>query len=75
MAHHDEEQTNPGRIHPTGDFADDGESEGTEEVTQVDSPGNLLNIGSSDQEHPDDLEVDVEDNPFDSLDGPTVVPG
>jgi hypothetical protein len=70
MTNHDEEHTNPGRIHPTGDFAQDGESEGTEEVTQVDKPGDLLNIGTSDPE-PDELD----ENPFDTLDGPTVVPG
>lgn len=69
MAHHDEEHTNPGRIHPTGDFADDeGESEGTEEVTQVDS---LHDRVTSDNEPPEG----TDENPFDSLDGPTVVPG
>lgn len=72
MAHHDEEHTNPGRVHPTGDFADDeGESEGTEEVTQVDS---LIDRVNSDLENPEAGEGG-EDNPFDSLDGPTMVPG
>lgn len=69
MAHHDEEHTNPGRIPQTGDFADDEDvSEGTEEVTQVDQ---LHDQVTSDNEQP----VEVDDNPFDTLDGPTVVPG
>lgn len=69
MAHHDEEHTNPGRISRTSDFADDEDvSEGTEEVTQVDQ---LHDQVTSDNEQP----VEVDDNPFDSLDGPTMVPG
>ncbi len=41
MAHDHEEVTNPGRGHQAADFED--ETEGTEEVTQVDSQNDRLN--------------------------------
>jgi hypothetical protein len=64
MAHDEEELTNPGRGPLVGDFDDEDEGEGTEEVTQVDTLDDRVTSDHT-----------PSGNPFGGLDDDTLIPG